>query len=269
MDAPTKRVEIIPAKRRAMILDYLKVNGTASIGELTEAIGGSQSTIRRDLEQLTEGGYLERTHGGALLVPPLRATFEREPAINAHWQHRQKTAIGQEATSRLKGGESVIFDSSTTVIEVVRATALRRIPLTVVTNNIEIARIGSSVPEWRVIVTGGTLRPGDDILIGQPGETFFDTIHADICFTGAYAVTGQLLTDASMEVASIKRAMIRSARRTILLVDSTKFQAPAFCTFAQLSQFSEVITDQGVDPEVAAGLRASGTDLTVVPLADA
>ncbi|WP_061932039.1 DeoR/GlpR family DNA-binding transcription regulator [Aureimonas sp. AU22] len=266
MDAPTKRVEIIPAKRRAMILDYLKVNGTASIGELTDAIGGSQSTIRRDLEHLTEGGYLERTHGGALLIPPLRATFEREPALNAHYQHRQKAAIGQEATSRLKGGESVIFDSSSTVIEVVRATAVRRIPLTVVTNNIEIARIGSSVPEWRVIVTGGTLRPASDILIGDPGEPFFETIHADICFTGAYAVTGQLLTDASMEVASIKRAMIRSARRTILLVDSTKFQAPAFCTFAQLSQISEVVTDGGVDPEIAAGLRASGTELTVVPL---
>ncbi|RIY01938.1 DeoR/GlpR transcriptional regulator [Aureimonas flava] len=268
MDAPTKRVEIIPAKRRAMILDYLRRSGTASIGELTEAIGGSQSTIRRDLEQLTEGGYLERTHGGALLVPPLRATFEREPALNAHYQHRQKAAIGQEATSRLKGGESVIFDSSSTVIEVVRATALRRIPLTVVTNNIEIARIGSSVPEWRVIVTGGTLRPGSDILLGNPGEPFFETIHADVCFTGAYAVTGPLLTDASMEIASIKRAMIRSARRTVLLVDSTKFQAPAFCTFAQLGQVSEVVTDAGIDPEIAAGIRASGPELTVVPVPD-
>ncbi|WP_182084971.1 DeoR/GlpR family DNA-binding transcription regulator [Aureimonas sp. ME7] len=266
MDAPTKRVEIIPAKRRAMILDYLKVNGTASIGELTDSIGGSQSTIRRDLEQLTEGGYLERTHGGALLIPPLRATFEREPALNAHYQHRQKVAIGLEATKRLNGGESVIFDSSSTVIEVVHATAARRIPLTVVTNNIEIARIGSSVPEWRVIVTGGTLRPGSDILLGKPGEPFFETIHADICFTGAYAVTGALLTDASMEVASIKRAMIASARRTVLVVDSTKFQAPAFCTFAQLGQIGELITDEGIDPDIGAGIRANGTELTVVSL---
>ncbi len=52
MDVVSKRVEIIPAKRRVMILDHLRANGAASIQELTEAIGGSQSTIRRDLERL-------------------------------------------------------------------------------------------------------------------------------------------------------------------------------------------------------------------------
>lgn len=269
MDTPTtKRIEIIPAKRRAMILEYLRQNGTASIQELTDNIGGSQSTIRRDLEQLTEGGYLERTHGGALLMQPMRATFEREPALNAHFQHNQKSAIGQLAAQHLRGGESVIFDSSSTVIEAVKAAALRQLNLTVVTNSIKVAHIGSGVPEWRVIVVGGTVRPGSQMLVGPPGETFFETIHADICFVGAYAVTGSLLTDASMEVASVKRAMIRSARRSILLVDSSKFQAPAFCTFGDLSQIAEVITDEGVDREAANAMRASGTQLTIASAAE-
>ena len=76
MDTSSKRVEIIPAKRRAMILERLRRDGAASILELSKEIGASASTIRRDLEQLTEGGYLERTHGGALFVPPLQATFD-------------------------------------------------------------------------------------------------------------------------------------------------------------------------------------------------
>jgi len=267
MDTPaTKRVEIIPAKRRAMILEYVRRNGTASIQELTDKIGGSPSTIRRDLEQLTEGGYLERTHGGVLLVPPLRATFERDSSLNAHFQHREKSAIGHEAAKRLNGGESVIFDSSSTVTEAVKAVALRQINLTVATNNIEVARIGASVPQWRVIVTGGTVRPGSYLLAGEPGESFFNTIHADVCFIGSLAVTGSLLTDATMEVASIKRAMIRSARRTILLVDSSKFQAPAFSTFGDLSQISEVISDEGIDPAIAAGIRNYGPSVTIVPV---
>lgn len=260
----SKRVEIIPAKRRAMILEYVRRNGTASIQELVEKIGGSASTIRRDLEQLTDGGYLERTHGGALLMPPPRATFEREASLNAHFQHREKSAIGRVAAERLNGGESVIFDSSSTVTEAVKAAALRQLNLTVVTNNIEIARIGAGVPQWRVIVTGGTIRPGSYLLAGEPGQAFFDTIHADVCFIGSYAVTGSLLTDATMEVASIKRAMIRSARRTIVLVDNSKFQAPAFCTFGELSQVSEIITDDGIDPGVAAAIRGTGTVLTTV-----
>lgn len=249
-----------------MILEYLRRNGTASIQELADTIGGSQSTIRRDLEHLTEGGYLERTHGGALLVPPLRATFEREPALDAHFQHAEKSAIGLIAASRLRGGESVIFDSSSTVIEAVKAAALREIELTVVTNSIEIARIGSSVRQWRVIVTGGTVRPGTNNLIGEPGESFFETIHADVCFVGAYAVSGTTLTDASMEIADMKRTMIQAARRSVLLVDSSKFQAHAFRTFGTLSQISEVITDDGIDAEIAASVRASGVTLTIAPM---
>ena len=56
MDAVSKRVDIIPAKRRALILEHLRVNGAASVQELADAIGGSPSTIRRDLEHLTEFG---------------------------------------------------------------------------------------------------------------------------------------------------------------------------------------------------------------------
>lgn len=267
MDAYSKRVEIIPAKRRAMILDRVRKSGAASIQELADEIGASASTIRRDLEHLTEGGYLERTHGGALLVPPLQAAFEREPAINAHLQREQKRAIGMLAAQRLNARESVVFDSSSTVIEAARAAVTRELPLTTVTNSLDIAQVCASAPSWRVIMPGGSVRPGSGILVGEPGESFLKTIHADVCLIGAYAVTGRLLTDASLEVASIKRTMIQSSRRTILLVDSSKFQAPAFCTFAELSDMDEVITDDGVTDENLAMLRSFNVTVSVVPVA--
>lgn len=267
MNASTKRVEMLPAKRRALILEHLRVNGAASIVQLSEAIGGSQSTVRRDLEHLTEGGYLERTHGGALLVPPLQATFERESSINAHMQHAQKMAIGAAAALRLNTRESVIFESSSTVTEAVRAAMTRDLALTVVTNSIDIAQLCSGVPQWRVIMPGGTLRPGSNILAGEPGQSFFGTVHADVCFTGAYAVTGKILTDASIEVAMLKRAMIQSARRKILLVDSSKFTAPAFATFCELSAIDEVITDDGIAQEHLTTLKALHSNVTVVAVA--
>lgn len=267
MDAPTKRVEIIPAKRRALILEHLRVNGAASIQELADAIGGSQSTIRRDLEHLMEGGYLERTHGGALLVPPLQASFERESLINAHLQRAQKAAIGAEAALRIANRESVIFEASSTVMEAVRATALRELSLTVVTNSLEIAQVSSDVPSWRVIMPGGTIRPGGwRSLWGEPGESFFDTVHADVCVIGAYAVTGNILTDATLEVASLKRRMIKASRRTIVVVDSSKFSAPSFSTFCELSAIGELITDDGIKPEQLEALQSYGTKVTVVPV---
>lgn len=266
MSAPSRRVEILPAKRRAMILERVRRDGAASVQELALHIGASSSTIRRDLEQLTEEGYLERTHGGALLVPPLQATFEREPAINALFQHDQKAAIGQVAAMRLNPRESVIFDSSSTVLEAARAAAARNLPLTTVTNSLDIAQICAACPSWRVIMPGGMIRPGARQMIGEPAETFLRSIHADVCLIGAYAVWGRLLTDASLEVASLKRIMIGAARRKILLVDSAKFQPPAFSTFAEVSDVDEVITDDGISADDLDGLRAQNVKVTVVPV---
>lgn len=265
MSMTTKRIEILPAKRRAMILDHLRSNGASAITELAAALGGSHSTIRRDLEHLVEGGYLERTHGGALLRAPERTTFEREPSINAELRHPQKAAIGRAAAQMLQTGESVIFDGSSTVLEAVRAAAARGIALTAITNSLDTASLCADTAGWRVIVPGGTVRAGTRLLVGELGCAFFDGVHADLCMTGALAVTNTTLTDASLEIAAIKKAMLHSARRKILLVDSSKFTTPAFCTFADLSAFDAVVTDSGIKPEVLDRLRTLGADVTVVP----
>ncbi|RUW89655.1 DeoR/GlpR transcriptional regulator [Mesorhizobium sp. M7A.F.Ca.US.011.01.1.1] len=264
MESLTKRVDIVPAKRQALILEHLRVSGAASIQELADTIGGSQSTVRRDLEHLVEKGYLERTHGGAHLLQPMRATFEREMTVNAELQHAEKVAIGREAAQRLSARDSVIFDSSSTVMEVVRAAAERDLPLTVVTNSLQIADFAADIKSWRIILPGGTVRPGYRHLAGEPGESFIKTLHADLCMTGASAVTGTLLTETSLEVASLKRAMISSARKTILLVDSSKFTAPGFCTLSDISEIDEVITDEGISQDALSSLHSADRKVTVV-----
>ncbi len=81
-----RRLEPIPAHRPALMPDHPKSRGAASIQELVEASGASPSTIRRDLEHLEERGYIERTHGGALIRNrPAASTFEPEAGIAAHF----------------------------------------------------------------------------------------------------------------------------------------------------------------------------------------
>jgi DeoR/GlpR family transcriptional regulator of sugar metabolism len=264
MDAPAKRVELLPAKRRALILEHLRQSGSASVQVLADVIGGSQSTVRRDLEHLTEKGYLERTHGGAHLLQAPRATFERESAVNAEMRHEEKVAIGREAANRLGPGDSVIFEASTTVLEAVRAAAERNLPLTVVTNSLEIGLFAARVSSWKVIMPGGTIRSGFEYLVGNPAEEFMKSLHADICMVGASAVTGTLITDNSLEVASIKRAIISAARKTILLVDSSKFTVPGFCTLCDVTQLDEVITDKGIRADAMTSLRSTDRPITVV-----
>ena len=261
----TTRLDIIPAQRRARMLDFVRERGAASIHDLAEDLQASLSTIRRDLDQLTEDGYLERTHGGVILRRVEPATFEAEASLNAQIALRQKQAIGLVAAQRLSSGTSILCDSSTTVLEAMKVAVEQQLRLTVVTNNLAIALLCAASPAIRVVVPGGTVRTGTATLFGVPGDTFLETIHADLCFLGTHSITGTLLTETSLEVVSAKKRMMGFSRRTILLADSSKFQLPSFCTFGQITDVAELITDDGASPDQVQALTDAGVKVTVVP----
>lgn len=257
---------MIPAKRRALILEQLKREGTAGIQELADTVGASPSTIRRDLGHLMKRGALERTHGGALLQRTDHATFEPEIAIAAEFARLEKDAIAAAIAADLHPGQSVIFDASTTVLAVARAVVLRRLAITAVTNSLAIAQILADVPGVHLVVPGGTVRPGSLTLVGRPGDDFLRTLHADVALLGTHAITGTTLTETSLEVAAMKRAMITAARRVIVLADSSKFTNPSFCTICDATEVHEIVTDDGIDPPLLAGLQAAKVQVRIVPV---
>jgi len=257
--------ELIPARRRALILERLRVRGVAVITQLADELQVSASTIRRDLEVLTEEGHLERTHGGALSHRGPPATFEPEEAVAALSAVAEKTAIGQAAAQRLTAGSSVVLDSGSTVSAVARALVERDIALTVVTNSLATAQICGVTAAIRVIVIGGMLRTGSATLWGEPGRRFLNTVKADLCFLGAHAIDDALVTESSLEGADIKRALMGAARRTILLADSSKFQQRSFCTVCTLAELDEVITDDAITPQALAAVREAAPVTLVTP----
>lgn len=264
VDTGRMRVEMIPAKRRALILERLRREGAAAIHELAEAVGASPSTVRRDLEQLEREGVIERTHGGAQLQSAALATFEPEIAVAREAARAEKAAIAAAVADDLVPGQSVIFDASTTVLAVARAVAARRLALTAVTNSLAVAQVLAEVPEVRLVVPGGTVMPRTLALVGEPGETFLRGLHADVALLGTHAVTGTTLTETSLEVAAMKRAMIAAARRVIVLADGSKFGSPAFCTICEATEIGEIVTDDGIDLADLALLAAAGVSVRVV-----
>ncbi|MEJ8570588.1 DeoR/GlpR family DNA-binding transcription regulator [Microbaculum marinum] len=255
---------MIPAQRRAVIMEYLRQHGAASVQALCEAVGASESTMRRDLDWLSAHSHIERSHGGATLTTYPRSTFEPEAAISAHTAANEKRAIGAAAAELVRPGQSVIFDSSSTVHAAAAVIAERQIPITAVTNDLAIARTLSETESIRVIVLGGTIRRGSNTLTGEPGEDYIGSLHADLALLGAHRVAGGRLTETSPEVARMKRGMIACARQTVLLVDSTKFRAPAFATICGITEIDRVITDQGASGEVISDLAEAGVDVMTV-----
>jgi DeoR/GlpR family transcriptional regulator of sugar metabolism len=263
-DHRAKRVETLPAQRRAQVLDFVRERGAATMRELADGLHASLSTIRRDLEQLVDDGYLEKTHGGVLLRRSEPTTFDTESSLNAHLSWRQKRAIGATAALRVSPGDSILCDSSTTVLEVMRRVVARPINVTVVTNSLEIASICAPCPSIRLVVPGGTLRPGTMSLFGPPGSEFFSTLHVDLCFLGIHSITGDLMTETSVEGAEMKRLMLKSSRRTILVADSTKFRLPSFCTVGNISELEELITDDAISADCRHTCQQADLALTVV-----
>jgi DeoR/GlpR family transcriptional regulator of sugar metabolism len=256
--------EPIPAHRRAIILDRLRLFGSVSIHDLAGDLNVSASTIRRDLEELMEEGALERTHGGAIAPRRLLSTFEPTNAAAAAAAVAEKAAIGREAARRLAPGSSVVLDAGSTVDAAARALVALDIPLTIITNSLSAAEQCGAFPKLRVIVVGGTLRTGSATLWGEPGRSFLSTLQADLCLLGAHAVTGGIVTESSIEGADIKRMLMGAARQTILLADSTKFQPRSFCEVCKVTALTEIITDNGLAPEPLQILRQNKVKVTLV-----
>ncbi len=257
------RVELIPAERHARLLEILRVRRAASIRELADLLGGSASTVRRDLEYLAERGALIRSYGGAAVNEATTSTFEPDAEIAEHLEHAEKQVIGRYAAGLIAPGQSVIFDSSSTVLEAARAFAERSVPATAVTNDLGIARVLAAARDVRVVVLGGTVRPRSGTLFGEPAERLLRDLHVDLALLGTHAITGDVLTETSLDVARVKRAMIEAARRTVVLADHTKFREPAFATICRANEVSAVVTTRKSDRAALARLREAGIDVHV------
>ncbi|MBR3372306.1 MAG: DeoR/GlpR transcriptional regulator [Rhodobacteraceae bacterium] len=260
----TARVDLLPAQRHALILDVLRDFGAASVQDLADRLDASVSTVRRDLDYLTEQGYLDRTHGGAVIRTVPSARFEPEASISAELAKSQKSLIGAEAARRVKANQSILFDASSTVQAVSRCLFSAQTPITAVTNDLITAGILSQSSRIETIVTGGVVRSGTGTLIGAPGDPFLTTIHVDIAFIGVHAISDQAFTETSLALAAMKRRMIEAAAQVIVVADSSKFGLTSFCDICALSDVDEVITDSGASAGQIDAVRAAGTKCSVV-----
>jgi len=254
---------MISAQRRAMILEQLRREGGGSIVGLSEIIGVSPSTIRRDLEFLTRGGYIERSHGGAILKEQRHTTFEPAREIGRHVAHDAKSRIGATAAAMLEPGQSVIFDSSSTVLEAAKIAADRDFRITACTNDLGIATALAAGKHLHVVVLGGTVRPGSLTMIGDPGLLFLERLHADIAFVGVHSLAGGRLSETQIDLAAMKRRMIDCATRAVVLADSTKFNHPAFCDVCAAAEIDTIVTDAAIADADRDRLVEAGVEVVI------
>ncbi len=242
---------LLSQQRRAQIVALVQREGTMRVGELAARFDVSAVTIRSDLAALESEGRVVRDHGGAsaprtgnTFVTSLLRVDERS---GLHLEKKRR--IGEAAARLVAPGDAILLDAGTTSVEIARRLA-HVAPLTVVTNALNVAlELGASADQ-RLILLGGAYHRESSSTVGRIAAQSLAELAVQTLFLGAQAMDAeQGLTDSTMEIAEVKRAMIRAARQVVLVTDSSKWGRTSLTRVAALDEIDILVTDHDLPVE--------------------
>lgn len=251
-------------ERQARILQLLQQHGAVRVAGLRQLFRVSDVTVREDLDALERQKLLIREYGGAIANQSITSSLIIGFAQRALEHAEEKARIGRAAAALVGDNETVIFDSGTTVMAVVRNLP-QHLNLTTVTRGLNIAIELGRLPRCITITTGGVLVPDAIALVGSEVVEAFHNIHADRLFLASTSTDVEKgLSELTLAEVPCKRAMIEAATETILVADSSKFDRVAFARVGPLTLVHKVITDTGLAPKTADAIHRMGIELMLV-----
>ncbi|MEW1720435.1 DeoR/GlpR family DNA-binding transcription regulator [Streptomyces sp. NPDC093109] len=251
-----------PLPRRREIAGHVLAEGSVSASDLAERFGVSVMTIYRDIDELEREGVLRRFRGGVTARPS--GVFESNVAYRRNSMRREKEALAAEAVKLIEPGMSVMIDDSTTALELARL--LPRIePLTVVTNFREALNLLADERGLHLMALGGDYDPLHDSFLGVPCVEAVEALRVDLCFVSVSSVHGDHAFHQEQRIVAVKRAMIRAAGRSVLMIDHSKLGRTALHRLTPLSAFDLILVDDRTPPEALRTLDESGARYRLAP----
>lgn len=249
-------------ERHAQILALLRRDGIVRIATLARAFDVTTETARRDLDELAESGALQRTYGGGAS----RSLID-EPGIGLRGlvHAPERTRIAAAAAALVESGDALMIDAGSTTSLFASALATRNLHLTVVTNCLPVANALGAADRCRVILCPGDYIAREGAVFGTETAAFLRRFHANKAFLGAGGITVDGVTDADSAGCAVKRTMLERAERSLLLVDSSKFDVTQFEGVAPLAEFDDLVTEAAPPRRLVKALRTAGVAVTVAP----
>jgi len=234
---------MLATERRKIILEKLQAEKRVIVQELSELFNVSDETIRRDIDRLSQEGLAVKEYGGATLN-------EKGPDLpfNVRKVHNPeaKKQIGEKIAELVNDGDSIIFDASTTAVFAARALKAKQ-RLTIITNSIEVLMELADKPDWKIISTGGEFAGDYLAFYGDGTAARLYELRADILIMSCKAFDpDEGIFESNYSFAQVKKAMIRSAKKKILAVDSSKIGKNAFVKIANTAAIDIIVTEEGI-----------------------
>lgn len=222
------------------ILKVVKDKGFATTQELTEALGVSTSTVRRDIAELSRNNLVAFSKN--IVVPVADTSADSPLSFRSSINAQAKQAISKEAVRLVKNGNTIFLDSSSTVLPMVNMLNTLH-DLIIVTNGLHVLpRIQNS--SFSVHVVGGEMSNLSHGFYGPLAESTLRQFNFDLAFFSPVAVTPQnFAAETTHDAASVRRAAMAQARCPVLMFDHTKIGLTRPYNLAALDEFQVLITD--------------------------
>ena len=253
----------IPAERKRLIRELVRSHGVVKVVDLSTRLDVSEITIRRDLEALEQEGVLERTHGGAIYSQ--RKRFESLFTDKGRIHRQEKQVIGQAAAAMMEDGDTLLINSGSTTLQVIRHLRLSgRRGIKIITNNVgALTEVQDS--ELELILAGGTFRQASNSLVGPLAERTLEQVNAHKAVIGVAGISARYgLTTPVLQEANIVRLMIERTRGPVIVVaDHSKVGVVADFVSTAVDKVDILVTDEGFEEEYRAELEEQGIEIVI------
>lgn len=242
--------------RTGLILDLLVKEKKLEVAELSEHLGVSQVTIRKDLDAMEAQGLITREHGYAVLS----STDDIKGRLA--WHYEEKREIACRAADLVKDGDTIMIESGSCCALLAKALTELRRGVTIITNSAFIADYIRRSSDFEIVLLGGIYQQDAQVMVGPMVRQCAENFWVDRFFIGVdgwSARTG--FTNQDQMRAQAVRDMARQADHIIVLTESDKFMRRGTVPLNLKDRVSAVITDQNIREEIRAELGLLGIEV--------
>lgn len=252
--------------RLKAIMETLRINNVSNVDELSRQLNVSHMTVRRDLVALEQEQEVRVLYGSVMLHPRRTEEAKQAPysliAAGAEFPE-EKRRIGQLAASLIEPEDSLIIDAGSTT-EYLAKYLPEDINYTVLSYALNIVAESARRRNCRTVFSGGLYHENTMMFESPEGLETIRSFRATKAFLSAAGLDADFgLTCMNAYERETKKLAIRSAQKVILLIDSSKFGVVRSDYFAPLSEFDEVITDQGIPDQYVTYIEDLGITVRI------
>lgn len=228
----------------------LGLSNPTTVNKIARVMEVSHMTVRRDLELLKNNNMVDIFHGGVVLKEGIKSKQNPYSLSYANKQmNTEKKNIAVKATSYINSGDTIILDTGST-IEYFARSLPDGLTMTVICFTLNSLLHISKLKKANIIFPGGYFHENTLMFESKESLNLITDNPAETAFISASGVSLESGVSCSNEYElAVKKEILNSSSKKILLVDSSKFNKVHSTIFAEITDFDVIISDTNIPDE--------------------